>query len=150
MRNARLSFSPLQLLLLLIEIAMNIKVRSVEINVLQRCASHLASAQDLKEGILLGESAVKFTEEGKSAFMASIKCDRTNGYSYEITDVPVIDVANKAKEVPVEWISKDKNDVTKDFIEYVTPLVQREIDLEFSKGVPGYPNIEHLAYTNNK
>ena len=42
------------------------KVRSVELNILQRCASHIASKTDLDESVLVGKSAVFSAEKGES------------------------------------------------------------------------------------
>ena len=35
------------------------KVRSIELNVMQRCASHMASKTDVDESVKIGEEAVK-------------------------------------------------------------------------------------------
>ena len=46
-----------------------VKVRSVEVNVLQRCASHLASLTDIEESLL----------RVKGCHYCSRGCDRING-----------------------------------------------------------------------
>ena len=48
-----------------------VKVRSVEINVLQRCAAHLTSATDLKEAFTLGQKAVELAEAQVTASMVT-------------------------------------------------------------------------------
>lgn len=51
----------------LVKEKLGVKVRSVEINVLQRCAAHLASQTDLDESFALGKKAVALSEEGVTA-----------------------------------------------------------------------------------
>ncbi len=128
----------------LVKERLGVKVRSVEVNVLQRCAAHLASKTDLDESFNLGLSAVKFTEEGKTGFMTAINRTNNTPYSYDIVSVPVTEVANKAKEVPKSWITDSKNDVTEDMISYLTPLVQGEVATDYIEGIPSYLDISHL------
>ena len=59
-----------------------VKVRSIEINVLQRCASHLASATDQSEAFALGEHAVLLAEEGVTASMVTLT--RTSNTPYAV------------------------------------------------------------------
>ena len=47
------------------------KVRSVELNLMQRCAAHISSATDIQESRLLGMTACHCALEGKSGRMAS-------------------------------------------------------------------------------
>ncbi len=124
---------------------LGVKVRSVEINVLQRSAAHLSSKTDLEEGFLLGKMAVKFIEEGHSEFMTIINRTSNQPYEYTISHSPVLDIANKAKSVPREWINAAGNDVTQDMLTYLKPLVEGEIALDYENGIPSYPSISHLT-----
>ena len=58
------------------------KVRSIELNVMQRCASHIASACDIYEARLLGNAAADRVINGFSGEMACIK--RTSNKPYQI------------------------------------------------------------------
>ena len=129
----------------LVSAKLGVKVRSVEINVLQRSAAHMASKTDLDEAFLLGEMAVKFVEEGKSEFMTILTRTSNQPYTYEISHSPVIHIANKAKSVPREWINEAGNDVTEDMLTYLKPLVTGEIQLNYHDGLPMYPAIGHLT-----
>ncbi len=122
-----------------------VKVRSVEINVLQRSAAHMASKTDLDEAFLLGKKAVEFVEQGHSEFMTIINRTGNQPYTYEISHSPVIDIANKAKSVPREWINEAGNDVTEDMLTYLKPLITGQIELTYEDGIPSYPNISHLT-----
>ncbi len=129
----------------LVSAKLGVKVRSVEINVLQRSAAHMASKTDLDEAFLLGEMAVKYVEAGNSEFMTILTRTSNQPYRYEISHSPVIDIANKAKSVPREWINDAGNDVTEDMLTYLKPLVTGEIQLNYQDGLPMYPAIGHLT-----
>lgn len=58
------------------------KVRSVELNLMQRCAGHVASATDIAESKMLGLHAFQCAIEGMTGVMAAII--RTNSNPYEI------------------------------------------------------------------
>lgn len=128
----------------LVKERLGVKVRSVELNVLQRCAGHMASATDLEEGFKLGFSAVEFTKAGATGFMTTIIRTNQSPYEYSIGKVPVSKVANRAKSVPLDWITPAGNDVTCDMTDYVLPLVTGENENTYKDGVIDYLNISHL------
>ncbi len=112
------------------------KVRSIELNLMQRCAAHVASATDINESRLLGMKAVQCAIEGISGQMSAIKRMNSNPYEIEFTSVDVSDVANNEKKVPREWISEDGDDVTEEMIDYLTPLVHGETITSHKHGIP--------------
>lgn len=114
------------------------KVRSVEINVLQRSCMHCASETDLKEAFLIGRSAVGKALEGNSGIMLTYERVPGNSYQVRIGTVDVHESANKERLVPREWINKEGNHVNGTMINYLTPLIQGEVMLEYKGGVPSY------------
>ena len=130
----------------LVKDSIDVKVRSVEINVLQRCAAHMASKTDLEESFAQGEKAVRFAEEGQTRCMVVLNRISNSPYSVEYSYAQIKDIANEAKSVPVEWINKDGNDITTDFIEYLKPLIQGEIEQDYENGLPKYLDISHLNH----
>ncbi len=115
------------------------KVRSIELNLPQRCASHTASLTDLKEAKLAGEAAVlACTKENKSGIMITFNRVSNAPYKIETSDVPVEKVANKERKFPVEWITKEGNDVTNNALNFFLPLIQGEPKLEYKNGIPVY------------
>ena len=128
----------------LIKEKLGIKVRSVEINVLQRCAGHMASKTDLDECFPLGKSAVDYSAYRDGGFMTTLIRKSVSPYEFSVGTVPVSLVANKAKSVPSEWISPSGNDVTEDMIKYITPLIEGEIDCTYENGVINHIDISHL------
>lgn len=120
------------------------KVRSIELNVLQRSAAHVASLTDIDEAFLVGQKAVEFALEGQSCKMVAIR--RLEGDSYR-SDAVAIDIksaANKEKQVPNDFINEAGDDVTEAFIRYARPLIIGEPNITYMNGVPQYLDITHL------
>ncbi len=122
----------------------DVKVRSVEINVLQRCAAHLASKTDLDESFAQGKKAVALSEEGQTGCMVVLKRISNAPYQVEYSYAQIKDIANEAKSVPVEWINREENDITEEFIEYLRPLIIGEAEHYYENGIPKYLDISHL------
>ena len=122
----------------------DVKVRSVEINVLQRCAAHLASKTDLDESFAQGKKAVALSEEGQTGCMVVLKRISNAPYQVEYSYAQIKDIANEAKSVPVEWINREENDITEEFIEYLRPLIVGEAEHYYENGIPKYLDISHL------
>lgn len=117
------------------------KVRSVELNLMQRCASHIASAVDIHEARMLGSAALNRALEGGTGEMAALERISSNPYSVEFKFVDISNVANYVKQIPLEWINDEGNDVTNELIEYMLPLIQGEIPVVFKNGVPVHINL---------
>lgn len=122
----------------LVKERLGVKVRSVELNVCQRCSSSMLSKTDQKEAIASGAYGVKAALNGASGKM--IAFERLDGDDYQIDyvlkDVNVI--CNQEKCVPVTWITADGSDVTEDFIRYARPLIQGEVTVPTEDGVPKF------------
>ena len=120
------------------------KVRSIELNVLQRCAMHIASAVDLDESFEIGRYAVKTSMAGETSVMMVFNRTSNNPYTIECDFKDVTSIANLEQRIPVEWINEDHNDITQDLYNYLYPLIQGEIAITYENGVPQYANINHL------
>ena len=111
------------------------KSRGIELNLLQRCACHLASATDLDESVRIGERSVELALGGKSGKMTAFV--RMSGeYRVDITEVEAYLVANKTKYVPTDFINSEGNFVTDKCISYLSPLILGERDARFEFGMP--------------
>lgn len=112
------------------------KVRSIELNLMQRCASHLASANDLSESKMLGMTAADRALNGVSGEMAIVERLSSAPYRvrYGTTDIAL--VANLEKKVPDSCINPQGNDVTEQMLEYLRPLVHGEVQVPMCGGVP--------------
>ena len=114
----------------------NCKVRSIELNVMQRCSSHLSSKRDITEAERIGGAAVKTALDGNSGVMMTYYRVANQPYNIRIDFVNVNQVANKVKYFPKEWICENGNDVTKEAIEYCLPLIQGEQNIRIKNGIP--------------
>lgn len=121
-----------------------VKVRSVEINILQRCAAHLLSKTDIDEAFAQGEYAVTLASQHVTGSMVCINRVSNAPYTVTYTHANIIDIANEAKSIPREWINEAGNDVTQELIDYISPLIQGECTVEYNNGLPVYANITHL------
>ena len=113
------------------------KVRSIELNVMQRCSSHIASLTDLNEAERIGREAVKAAlAYGESGVMMAFRRISNNPYRVEIVTADISKIANQEKKFPREWINPEGNNVTVDALNYFLPLIQGEPQLEFRNGIP--------------
>ena len=112
------------------------KVRSVELNILQRCASHFAAKTDLDEALAVSAVAVDAAMAGQTGQMAVIRRLESTPYRTEMACVPVSQVANLVKYVPREWINEAGNQVTEAALSYIAPLVQGEVTPIIENGIP--------------
>ena len=121
-----------------------VKVRSVEVNVLQRCAAHMVSATDLNESFTLGNTAVSLAEEGITASMVTLERASNTPYEVRYDHAPIAGIANEAKSIPREWINETGNDITPALYEYLKPLIQGEVSISYKDGIPVYMPVSHL------
>ncbi len=128
----------------LVEERLDVKVRSIEFNILQRCSSLAASRTDLDESFRQGVYGVSLAAEGKTGRMVILR--RTGDEPYEAVcgDAPVSEIANQVKSVPADFINTQGNDVTDKMISYLKPLIQGEAEIAFEQGLPCYLPIPHL------
>ena len=123
---------------------LGVKVRSVEINVLQRCAAHQASQTDLDEAFNSGEKAVRLAESGITGSMVIMKRTDNAPYTIAYDYAEIAGIANEAKSVPVEWINERGNDITQELVDYIRPLIMGEVSLNYENGIPVYMDVPHL------
>ena len=121
-----------------------VKVRSVEVNVLQRCAAHMASATDLNESFTLGNKAVSLAEEGITASMVTLERVSNTPYEVRYDHASIAGIANEAKSIPREWINETGNDITPALYEYLKPLIKGEVSISYKDGIPVYMPVSHL------
>lgn len=117
---------------------LGVKSRGIELNTLQRCASHAASKVDLDEAEALGTAGVQAVLQGKTGVMVGVHRISDAPYATEIRTTPVADVANKVKLVPREMISKDGFNVTDAALTYLRPLVAGAEEPISADGLPRF------------
>lgn len=114
------------------------KVRSVEINILQRCAGHAASKTDIEESVAIGRQSVQAALDGKSGVMTGfVRMPTPDGsYRVSIDTFDVRETANRVRHVPQAFINEAHNGVTDLCIDYLLPLIQGECSIPYRNGVP--------------
>ena len=121
------------------------KVRSIELNVLQRCASHLASKTDLDEAVSIGKAAVKAAEDGKTGIMMVYRRTSDAPYTIEMDAVDVAEVANLEKKVPEKWFNLYDESVKQQICTYLLPLIKGNVTpICDETGIPRYVNIRSI------
>ena len=117
---------------------LGVKSRGIELNTLQRCASHAASKVDLDEAEVLGSAGIEAVLQGKTGVMVGVHRTSDTPYATEIRTTPVADVANKVKLVPREMISEDGFNVTDAALTYLRPLVAGMEEPISTDGLPRF------------
>ena len=112
------------------------KVRSVELNISQRCASHIASKTDITESVSVGKNAVKAAISGKSGCMMCMIREENKPYHIIVKPKNVSEIANKVKSVPDNFINAEGNYVTDECLTYILPLIKGELKTKFKDGLP--------------
>ncbi len=121
------------------------KVRGIELSLLQRCGAHLASGRDIEEACTAGKVAVQRAVEGESGYMVAFeRIEKDGKYTCAYKLLPLEAVANYEKKVPLEWINEEHNGLNSDFIDYVLPLIQGEVDIPKVDGLPRYARLKKV------
>lgn len=122
----------------------DIKIRAIELSLMQRCAAHIASKTDIDEAFLAGQMAVKYAAFGETDKMVVFQCNRENGYNCVPTLMPLEFAANTEKTVPTDWLSDDGKGVNQNFIDYALPLIQGEPNVPCENGLPRYARLKKV------
>ena len=112
------------------------KTRAIELSTLQRAASHLSSRVDILEAYQVGGAAVKAADEGDSGKMVVIVRTSDDPYQSTTEVKDVHKIANDEKLVPREWLNKEGDYVTEEFVSYVRPLIQGDVSPIMVDGIP--------------
>lgn len=106
---------------------LNIKARWDKPGTIQRSSMICASTTDLEEAYLVGKMAVRYAVEGKSGYMVTLERAESPEYQVATGLIELGKVANRVREFPSEFITRDHNFVSPEFIKYFTPLLGGEL-----------------------
>ena len=112
------------------------KVRSIELNVMQRCSSHICSKTDIDEAELIGAEGVTAALNGKSGETMVFKRISSKPYVVTIDSADSTLIANHEKFFPKEWVNDQGNDILPEAIDYFLPLIQGEAHVPMRNGMP--------------
>ncbi|MGN8945500.1 6-phosphofructokinase [Bariatricus sp. HCP28S3_E4] len=120
----------------LVKEKLGVKVRSVELNVCQRCSSSCLSATDLNEAVESGRFAVKAAIDGETGKMITFIRKSSEPYELEFGTADVNIICNMEKPVPQKWITENGSDIGGEFIAYARPLIQGNVEVPMKDGLP--------------
>lgn len=128
------------------------KVRSIELNVVQRCSAHLASACDLREAAEIGMEAVRASvKDGLTGVMFGFERISDIPYQSKVIYRSVGESANYEKKVPVEWFNTDDARVQKEIHDYIEPLIAGDVAVRRKPdGSPDYEVLYRSFYANKQ
>ena len=127
---------------------LHLPIRSIELNLPQRCSSHISSLTDINEAYRCGQYAVQFALAGYTGQMVAMI--RFKNYTIQYQLIPLQDVANFVKQVPFDFIDAKNADITSSFIDYALPLIQGEPHTQFENGMPKFAKLQKQYVILNK
>lgn len=108
------------------------KTRAIEFSLLARCSGHIQSLADKTDAEKCGRYAVQLATEGHSGVMVTLTEQRT------CQCLDLNGIANAVKSVPLEFITENGSNVSDEFLQYVLPLVDGEVERNYHNGIPVY------------
>ena len=128
----------------LIRERLGIKVRSIELNVSQRCCSSSLSDTDLQEAVLAGKKGVLFALDKKTGVMVTFRRTAHSPYAITCQAEDVGNICNLEKTVPANWITEDGSDIKQELKDYLFPLIQGSVTIPMKDGLPDFAYLEDL------
>jgi 6-phosphofructokinase len=127
---------------------LGVKVRSIELSLMQRCGAHLASKVDVEEAFEAGAAAVRFAVAGETDKMVIFDRDyNQKDYKCDIKLMPLELAANAEKTMPAQWVTADGTGLTEEFINYALPLIQGDAKAPLEDGLPRFANLKKVLAT---
>ncbi len=123
---------------------MDVKIRHIELSLLQRAAAHCASKSDVEEAFMAGKMAVEKAVAGETGYMIGFERKSNDPYVCEPVLIPLSKVANTEKMVPREWINEAGNGIEQGFIDYCLPLIQETSSTPLENGLPRYARLKKV------
>ena len=126
--------------------SIGIKCKAIELNILQRCATHCASKTDVEESFESGRQAVIHAVNGETNKMIAFKRVEGEDYKIECVGLELSTIANAEKMVPANWITADGTNLTEEFVSYALPLIQGELDIRRENGLTSYAKLKNIPF----
>jgi 6-phosphofructokinase 1 len=77
--------------------------------------------------------------------MIGFKRVMKNGkYSCEYIRIPLAEVANAEKKVPLDWITEDGTGLKQAYIDYALPLIQGDCKAPLEDGLPRFARLKKV------
>ena len=111
---------------------------------LQRSARHIAARTDVEQAYCLGYAGVKLALDGHNSIMPYIRRVSQKPYLWDVGVADLVDVANKEKFMPREFISNNGMHITQVCRDYLQPLIEGEDFPPFVNGLPNYVRLKNI------
>lgn len=118
------------------------KVRSIELNVMQRCSSHLCSKTDIDEAVQIGAAGVQTALSGETGKVMVFQRLYDQPYTVVVTSTEAANIANRERFLPLSYINKTQNNITDAALSYFLPLIQGECNIQMQNGLPVHFKIQ--------
>lgn len=112
------------------------KVRSIELNVMQRCSSHLCSKTDIDESEQIGAAGVQCALNGETGRVMVFRRIHDMPYTVVMEPADASQIANREKFLPREFLTPAGNNISDKAMPYFLPLIQGELNLQMHGGIP--------------
>ena len=112
------------------------KVRSIELNVMQRCSSHLCSKTDIDESEQIGAAGVQCALSGETGRVMVFRRIHDMPYTVVMEPADASQIANREKFLPREFLTPAGNNISDKAMPYFLPLIQGELNLQMHGGIP--------------
>ncbi len=106
---------------------LGIKSRNEKPGIIGRASIAYQSKVDRNEAILVGREAVKAALAGKTAVMVGLVRKPGKEYAIETPLIPIDEVMLHERKLPDDYISADGFDITKEYLNWLTPLLGQEV-----------------------
>ena len=112
------------------------KVRSIELNVMQRCSSHLCSKTDIDESVQIGAAGVRAALAGETGIVMTFRRVSDQPYAIVVKSTSAANIANQERFLPPAYINDAGNNITEAAWSYFLPLIQGECHIRLHNGLP--------------
>lgn len=119
-----------------------LKCKAIELNILQRCAAHCASATDIEEAFKAGEKALNNAINGETGKMITYERISEKPYKIEYGLSPLTVTANAEKKIPDDWISESGTALNDKFIAYALPIISGEPEARYENGLISFAKLK--------
>ena len=124
---------------------LNVKVRPIELSLMQRCGAHLASKTDVEEAFNAGAFAVRSAVAGETDKMVVFERDYSSDkYVCKNVLMPLELAANTEKTFPLEWITEGGKGISEEYVKYALPLIQGEAKAPLEDGLPRFAQLKKI------
>lgn len=118
------------------------KVRSIELNVMQRCSSHLCAKTDIDEAEQIGAAGVRCALRGETGRVMVFRRVHDHPYTVVMEPADASQIANREKFLPREFLTAAGNNISEAAMAYFLPLMQGECNLIMQGGIPKHFTIQ--------